>query len=114
MLSHEAMENGSFRDSSVATLRNEVVLGGLGFQCRRKREARLSNSRASCRCITVDNRCSSILFQDAGFEGRDAGFEGGGPLGPLGFNSPNIAQRHALHVERTASDSIDSIDFTRK
>jgi len=23
-------------------------------------------------------------------------------LGPLGFNSPNIAQRHALHVERTA------------
>ena len=24
------------------------------------------------------------------------------PLGPLGFNSPNIAQRHALHVERTA------------
>ena len=21
-----------------------------------------------------------------------------GPLGPLGFNSPNIAQRHALHV----------------
>ena len=25
-----------------------------------------------------------------------------GPLGPLGFNSPNIAQRHALHVERTA------------
>ena len=25
-----------------------------------------------------------------------------GPLDPLGFNSPNIAQRHALHVERTA------------
>ena len=25
-----------------------------------------------------------------------------GPLGPLGFNSPNIAQRHALHVERNA------------
>ena len=24
------------------------------------------------------------------------------PSGPLGFNSPNIAQRHALHVERTA------------
>ena len=24
------------------------------------------------------------------------------PLGPLGCNSPNIAQRHALHVERTA------------
>ena len=24
------------------------------------------------------------------------------PLGPLGLNSPNIAQRHALHVERTA------------
>ena len=23
-------------------------------------------------------------------------------LGSLGFNSPNIAQRHALHVERTA------------
>ena len=23
------------------------------------------------------------------------------PLGPLGFNSPNIAQRHDLHVERT-------------
>ena len=23
-------------------------------------------------------------------------------LGPLGFNSPNTAQRHALHVERTA------------
>ena len=23
-------------------------------------------------------------------------------LGPLGFNAPNIAQRHALHVERTA------------
>ena len=22
--------------------------------------------------------------------------------GPLGFNSPNTAQRHALHVERTA------------
>jgi len=26
----------------------------------------------------------------------------GGPLGPLGCISPNIAQRHALHVERTA------------
>ena len=25
----------------------------------------------------------------------------GGALGPLGFNSPDIAQRHALHVERT-------------
>ena len=24
------------------------------------------------------------------------------PLGPLGFNSLNVAQRHALHVERTA------------
>ena len=24
------------------------------------------------------------------------------PLGPAGFNSPNIAHRHALHVERTA------------
>ena len=24
------------------------------------------------------------------------------PLGPLGLNSPSIAQRHALHVERTA------------
>ena len=24
------------------------------------------------------------------------------PLGPLGFNSPEIAQPHALHVERTA------------
>ena len=24
------------------------------------------------------------------------------PLSPAGFNSPNIAQRHALHVERTA------------
>jgi len=24
------------------------------------------------------------------------------PLGPLGFNSPNIAQRHALHVARAA------------
>ena len=27
---------------------------------------------------------------------------GGLPLGPFGFDSPNIAQRHALHVERTA------------
>ena len=26
-------------------------------------------------------------------------------LGPLGFNSPNIAQRHALHVERTAEEA---------
>ena len=29
-----------------------------------------------------------------------------GPLGPLGFNSPNIAQRHALHVERTAEKAV--------
>ena len=28
------------------------------------------------------------------------------PLGPLGFNSPNIAQRHALHVERTAEKAV--------
>ena len=26
--------------------------------------------------------------------------------GPLGFNSPNIAQRHALHVERTAEKAV--------
>jgi len=38
----------------------------------------------------------------------------GVPLGPLGFNSPSIAQRHALHVERSAekafmlSDRVDS------
>ena len=24
------------------------------------------------------------------------------PSGPLGFDSPNMAQQHALHVERTA------------
>ena len=44
------------------------------------------------------------------FQNRIALFlikEGGGQLGQvilgaLGFNSPNIAQRHALHVERTA------------
>ena len=29
-----------------------------------------------------------------------------GSLGPLGFNSPNIAQRHALHVERTAEKAV--------
>ena len=28
------------------------------------------------------------------------------PLGPLGFNSPNIAQRHALHLERTAEKAV--------
>ena len=28
------------------------------------------------------------------------------PLGPSGFNSPNIAQRHALHVERTAGKAV--------
>ena len=28
------------------------------------------------------------------------------PLGPLGFNSPDIAQRHALHVERTAEKAV--------
>ena len=28
------------------------------------------------------------------------------PLGLLGFNSPNIAQRHALHVERTAEKAV--------
>ena len=28
------------------------------------------------------------------------------PLGPLGFNSPNTAQRHALHVERTAEEAV--------
>ena len=34
--------------------------------------------------------------------GRDGGRLASDPLGLLGFNSPNIAQRHALHVERTA------------
>ena len=29
------------------------------------------------------------------------------PLGPLGFNSPSIARRHALHVERTAEKADD-------
>ena len=28
------------------------------------------------------------------------------PLGPLGFDSPKIAQRHALHVERTAKKAV--------
>jgi len=28
-------------------------------------------------------------------------------LGPLGFNSLNIAQRHALHVERTAEKAFE-------
>ena len=32
----------------------------------------------------------------------DPGWARGVPLGPLGFHSPNIAQRHALRVERTA------------
>ena len=38
-----------------------------------------------------------------------------GPLGPLGFNSPNIAQRHALHVERTAEKAVmlsDRVEFS--
>ena len=35
----------------------------------------------------------------------DPGWARGVPLGPLGFNSPNIAQRHALRIERTADIS---------
>jgi hypothetical protein len=29
------------------------------------------------------------------------------PVGPLGFDSHNIAQRHALHVERTVSRALE-------
>ena len=35
--------------------------------------------------------------------GRDGGRLASGPLGLLGFDSPNIAQRHAPDVEMTAA-----------
>ena len=38
----------------------------------------------------------------------------GGPLSPFGFNSPNIAQRHALHVERTAERTPTTAGFAQQ
>ena len=63
--------------------------------------------REHTRTATSNINCARPLLQRVvGIASVDLQRQGStlkfGPLGPLGYNSPNIAQRHALHVERTA------------
>ena len=60
--------------------------------CNHRHPTKMKGCQIVCSCPAVQDCLAGVRFEPF--------------LDPLGFDSPNIAQRHALHVERTAEKAV--------